>query len=550
MHSSMTIGKKLFTSIGIMFALILLLGLVAVRSLTSLGASVDRLIAVNVKKQQLAGDINTRASDIVSLERAICSRVLLKDQPKVEGYNRDVYVVVARLKKDLDEFEPLIETDEARRLLEGMRSAVQIIEQNQEPLHQLATAGKVPELVDSLNKSVPAASQLHAGAEELTRQEAALLATVGNETHSSVARDRWLTLIMIGVFALVGAAVVWIVRGINSRLRRAVHELDQGASQVASAAGQVSSSSQSLAQGASEQAASLEETSASSEEISSMARRNTDNSRSAAELVTDSGLKFVVTNKMLDQTVVAMAEINLSSGKIAKIIKVIDEIAFQTNILALNAAVEAARAGEAGMGFAVVADEVRNLAQRSAQAAKDTAALIEESIARSNEGKVQVDQVAESIRGITTQATGVKTLVDEVNLSSQEQARGIEQIGKAITQMEQVTQKNAASAEESASAAEELTAQSEALHTIVEDLAAMVGRSEAAGGVVRRPAARKLAARREPNRVTPPRTASESVATLSAAVSHPAETTAEPEFAHAKADRSSLPLDDDDFKSF
>jgi methyl-accepting chemotaxis protein/methyl-accepting chemotaxis protein-1 (serine sensor receptor) len=213
-----------------------------------------------------------------------------------------------------------------------------------------------------------------------------------------------------------------------------------------------------------------------------MARKNTENSRSAADLVTQSQHKFVQTNQSLDQSVVAMGEINTQSDKISKIIKVIDEIAFQTNILALNAAVEAARAGEAGMGFAVVADEVRNLAQRCAQAAQDTAALIEESISKSNDGKVKVDQVAVAIRTITEESAKVKTLVDEVNLGSQEQARGIEQIGKAISQMEQVTQKTAANAEESASAAEELNAQSETLKGIVERLTSMVGGGEATKG--------------------------------------------------------------------
>jgi len=206
-----------------------------------------------------------------------------------------------------------------------------------------------------------------------------------------------------------------------------------------------------------------------------MARKNTENSRSAADLVTQSQQKFVQTEQSLDQMVAAMGEIDTQSGQISKIIKVIDGIAFQTNILALNAAVEAARAGEAGMGFGVVADEVRNLAQRCAQAARDTAALIEESIASSHGGKVKVDEVAAAIREINRETATVKTLVDEVNLGSQEQARGIEQIGKAIAQMEQVTQRSAANGQESAAAAEQLYAQSGTLKEVVERLAAMVG---------------------------------------------------------------------------
>jgi len=260
-------------------------------------------------------------------------------------------------------------------------------------------------------------------------------------------------------------------------LATAVGEISKGAAQVALVAGQISSASQSLAQGSSEQAASIEETSASSEEINSMARRNTENSRAAAELVSESQQKCARTSRSLEQMVAAMGEIKAQSGKIAKVIKVVDEVAFQTNILALNASVEAARAGEAGLGFAVVADEVRNLSQRCAQAARDTSALIEESIARSDDGQAKVDQVAGAIRAVTEDAAKVKSLVEEVSRGSQEQTVGTEQVARAIAQMEQVTQQTAANAEQSAAAAQVLNMQSAGLREVVERLAAMVGGS-------------------------------------------------------------------------
>jgi methyl-accepting chemotaxis protein len=170
-----------------------------------------------------------------------------------------------------------------------------------------------------------------------------------------------------------------------------------------------------------------------------------------------------------------MKEIDGSSHKIARIIKVIDEIAFQTNILALNAAVEAARAGEAGLGFAVVADEVRNLAQRCAQAARDTAALIEESISTAGDGNAKLDQMAGAVRSMTQSANHVRSLVDEVNLGSQEQSRGMEQISRALLQMEQVTQRTAAGAEQSASAGAELDTHATRLRNLVHEMRELVG---------------------------------------------------------------------------
>lgn len=283
------------------------------------------------------------------------------------------------------------------------------------------------------------------------------------------------SLLLLSLVSGVGLAF-FIIRGVNMALHRLVKELEEGAEQVASAAAQIASASQAMAQGASEQAGSLEETSASTHEISSITRQNADNSRTAAEGMARAEQRVQEANRTLDDMIASMAQINESSQKISKIIKVIDEIAFQTNILALNAAVEAARAGEAGMGFAVVADEVRNLAQRSAQAAKDTAALIEESVSKSGEGSTKLNSVAGAIRGMTEEATKVKALVDEVTAASGEQSRGMEQITEAITEMEHVTQRNAASSEESASASEQLSAQAENVKDVVRRLRALVER--------------------------------------------------------------------------
>jgi methyl-accepting chemotaxis protein len=274
---------------------------------------------------------------------------------------------------------------------------------------------------------------------------------------------------------LVVLASVLTAQAISKSINRIIANLAEGTGQVTSAAGQVSSSSQSLAEGASEQAASLEETSSSLEEMSSMTKRNAENAQKANDLAkqarsaADKGAGDMLTMSA------AMDAIKVSSNDIAKIIKTIDEIAFQTNILALNAAVEAARAGEAGMGFAVVADEVRNLAQRSAQAAKETADKIEGAIAKTAQGVEISTKVAAALNEIVTKARQVDELVAEVAGASREQTQGITQINTAVGQMDKVTQSNAASAEESAAAAEELNAQAFTMKESVEELLLLVG---------------------------------------------------------------------------
>jgi methyl-accepting chemotaxis protein len=274
---------------------------------------------------------------------------------------------------------------------------------------------------------------------------------------------------------------------IKEALNKAVQNLDEalervamGSEQVASAAIQISSGSQSLSQSSSEQASSLEEIASSLQEMSSMTVQNTGNAKEAQKLSEEtfsSTLRGVESMKRLS---VAVGQIKASSDATAKIVKTIDEIAFQTNLLALNAAVEAARAGDAGKGFAVVAEEVRNLAMRSAEAAKNTSSLIEESV-RNAEGGVSINnEVLSNLEEISAHANKVTAVMAEIAVASEQQSQGIEQVNNAIEQMNQVTQTTAANAEESASAAEELAGQSSEMKNMVRAfrLTAGSGRSD------------------------------------------------------------------------
>jgi methyl-accepting chemotaxis protein len=296
-----------------------------------------------------------------------------------------------------------------------------------------------------------------------------------SEVLASARRMRDL-IVMIGAAVLltVLAVVGWIARGITRPIRAIAVELSDGADQVASASGQVSGSGQSLAEGASEQAASLEETSASVEELASMTRRNAEHAESAKSLAADTRRAADTGAADMQQMAAAMSDLQKASASVAKIVKTIDEIAFQTNILALNAAVEAARAGEAGAGFAVVADEVRNLAQRSANAAKETTATIEESVRMSERGVALSGKVVAGFSEILAKARRVDEIVAEIATASREQSEGIAQINTAVSQMDKVTQTNAASAEESAAAAEEMNSQAATLKGCVGELLGLI----------------------------------------------------------------------------
>jgi methyl-accepting chemotaxis protein/methyl-accepting chemotaxis protein-1 (serine sensor receptor) len=483
--SQWTIGAKLGGSFAVFLALLLVLSYSSLSAISGLGAQTARLVNVDMRQQDLILELNQAISEMRTGQRGVVLFSMMKQSDRAQSAAdafRNASSTAERLAAQLRQ---MAENDSDRRVSDEILSDLT----SWTPLYQeISTALAAQQfegpLMQAIDKTAAISDRTSRASRQLTESRAARSTATAAEAAGTVSSRRWIAFTLIGVTLLMGCLGLLLVRQMNTGLRRIAAEMAEGAGQVASAATQVSSASQALAQGASEQAASLEETSASSEEITSMTRKNAENSRSAAESMATAGQMVDEANRTLGQMVASMGEINASSDKIGKIIKVIDEIAFQTNILALNAAVEAARAGEAGMGFAVVADEVRNLAQRSAQAAKDTAALIEDSIAKSNEGSTRLDQVAAAIRAITGSTNQVKTLVDEIKVGSEEQARGIEQISKAIAQMEQVTQKTAANAEESASAGEEMTAQAQSLDGAIERLRLMVagGRAAGAGG--------------------------------------------------------------------
>ena len=313
--------------------------------------------------------------------------------------------------------------------------------------------------------------------------EKGLARTTSEADLSAAALTSASSLVTMGlIFAVVTGVFVAVIvtRSITVPIRRAISSLSTGSDQTKTASGQVSTASQQLANGSSEQAAALEQTSASLEQMNAMTQKNSDTAHQATVLSSDAKRSADAGNDAMTQMSAAIKEIETSASETAKIIKVIDEIAFQTNLLALNAAVEAARAGEAGKGFAVVAEEVRSLAMRSAEAAKNTSALIEKSVNSARNGVQIASGVGKTLGEIVGTSEKVNALINEIAAASKEQATGIEQVTKAVSEMDKVTQQNAATAEESAAASEELSSQALELDRCVQDLIALVGDVESA----------------------------------------------------------------------
>ena len=475
----MSAGAKLLVSAVTIVGVASILGVSALVMTGRLGAQLEYAVNALAMQQFLAGRVSAEAADLVAFERGVTIATMLQQNDQASTFRQEFVRTHASMTGRLSELANLTEGSARSEVAALAAQADEVLRLHRDMESMLASQRMDEGLVILNSRLLPLLGQLSQRSRAVVDRQQQELAVVRSAASTLISLSRWWIGGLLLLAMLFGAGAIWLVRYIQSVLRTMVGRLGEGAGLLAGASDQVSANSGSLSQSASEQAATLEETSASATEIHSMAQRNAENAQSAAVGSAKASDAIAEANKVLTRTVQSMNDIRDSSAKISKIIQVIEEIAFQTNLLALNASVEAARAGAAGLGFAVVADEVRNLAQRSAQAAKETTTLIEESIATANQGKVHVEEVAKAIGSVTESANVVKTLVSEVHLASVEQSKGFNQITQAIHQMERVTQDVAATAEKGATSGQQLRVQATSVKRMLVEIEALVGVADA-----------------------------------------------------------------------
>jgi methyl-accepting chemotaxis protein len=488
MFSNLKLSTKLIAGFIIVAVITLVVGCIGWYGVTQLSGHLDEIGVVRLPSIESLLIISEAQTAVDSAENALLEQELSAAK-RQEQYDR-VDEALHRAEEAWAIYAPLPQTKEEEILWNRFVPAWEKWKKDHSDYMSLSRqydTNKTDEIHTEMVKQALEVNGISfAASEDLLNQIVQINDETAEEAVEAAASETTVITAITIIGMIIGTVLalflgIFLSNSITKPLVSISGSLTEGSQQVASASEQLSSSSQQLAEGGAEQASSIEETSSTIEEASSMIKQNTDNTKQAATLSKQAKDAADKGNREMKEMMSSMNELKKSSDDISKIIKVIDEIAFQTNILALNAAVEAARAGEAGMGFAVVAEEVRNLAQRCAQAAKDTAAMIEGNIELSEKGVGVSNRVNESLSEINTQAQKVNELLDEISAASQEQTQGMMQINKAISQMEQVVQENASSAEETASSAEELSAQSENIKDIVNQLMGLINGKNANG---------------------------------------------------------------------
>ena len=500
---NLKISTRLSATFALLVAALLVVAVVAATQLSSMHQTQLRITNNILVSVQLINRLNTDLAKARLLEL----RHVFNEST---SYKENIELEMSKLQGEMDEIKtqyvPLINSEQERtqyeELLNERKEYVQLM-QTMFAVSRSGDGDKARELLggrslELFNASSKTLSSIIAIKNQQSEAEVAMAERVYNTA--------LIVLAVSGVLAVLIAiaAAVWIIRSIQRPLRSAVdvadrvsdgdltahihvHSKDElgmllaslqrmqsslvqtvqtvrsGAEGVASASSQIAMGNTDLSSRTEEQASALEQTAASMEELGSTVRQNADNARQANQLALSASTVAMQGGEVVGQVVDTMRGINESSRKISDIIGVIDSIAFQTNILALNAAVEAARAGEQGRGFAVVAGEVRNLAQRSAEAAKEIKSLISDSVERVELGSQLVDKAGSTMTEVVTSIRRVTDIVGEISAASTEQSQGVAQVGEAVTQMDQTTQQNAALVEESAAAADSLRKQAQEL---------------------------------------------------------------------------------------
>ncbi len=480
--SGWTITRRITAGLGALLLMLVLISGLALVRIASLRSSVGGLADEALPSVVVLGEVTAQ----VQRQQLDRSRLLDAAPEEAKALKAEIAALETKVVAGLATYEQnYLGDDETRRLYDAIRDAHEAIVSTRAKIDELDldTGGDefrqmieqqrlITEVQDPNYARFLAAVQV-AASHSYTRGQ-----TIAETSRAQTSVTMWLLGISSLLAVLIAGVLAWItVRRISAALGGITVDLNRGARHTSSAARQVSIASQTLAGGATEQAAAIEETSSSLEEMSVMIRATADNSQKAKELASEARAHAGAGLGTMAMMSEAMEEIGTASADVSKIVKNIDEIAFQTNILALNAAVEAARAGEAGAGFAVVADEVRSLAQRSAAAARETADKIDVAILSARRGAERSTEVARSLKEISEKVVATDMLVAEIATAAREQAHGLSQVNTAISQMDLIAQSNAASAEQGAAAAERLDAQAETLKATVSQLEGLVGRS-------------------------------------------------------------------------